>query len=111
MMATPTLGYPSITTAILALRQQSKSDDEIARLLKMKPCRVRLFARATTDRKPRNPWGRITIDRELARPLEEAAQRRGLLLGQLVARIVETVANDEHGLVNAILDDGIADDG
>lgn len=93
----PTLGHPSRTAAIQALRRERKTEGEIARLIGIKPNTVSsLLARA----KKRGSAGRGSTPRlrlrgELLLDLAEAAEARGVSPAQLAEQILRAVIADD----------------
>jgi hypothetical protein len=98
----PVLGYPSMTAAILAMREKGMDIRVIAEKLDISPKTAQdiehsgLKTRAGQKRKDALPAAIVTA-------LERHAQRRGLTVWQLAVRILATVAADD--LVDAVLDD------
>lgn len=110
--AKPTLGYPSRTAAVLALRGQGLSDVEIGERIGIGQSAVSALACSyerdlsrKRDLQPAGTHGRnILIPRTVLVELLPHAGRRGISINDLVRRIVEAVATDH--LVDAVLDDG-----
>lgn len=105
----PTLGYPSRSAAVVALRSQGLSTRVIAGRIGIPETTVaalehsagRSRARA---RRPAEANGRtILFSVDVLDSLRDHAGRRGVHVNTLVKRIVETVADED--LVDAILDD------
>lgn len=107
----PTLGWPTRTDAVLALRAQGKTSLEIAGMIGIPHKTVAALEHSAARRRaPRNDAvaggaGRAVLfdPRVLAR-LGPNAASRGITTNELARRIVEAVACDN--LVDAILDDG-----
>lgn len=109
--AIPTLGYPSRTAAIEALRAQHLDTRAIARKIGISPkdvaaleaskVRTRKQRGASYDR-PTN--ASITIDPDLRMALRPHAIRRDVSVERLARRIIDTVAYED--MVDAVLDDG-----
>ena len=99
---TPVRGYPSIIAAVSAMRAAGKSPRETADELSIPIETVyQMHSRAAA----RGRWRRVHISVDGIEALREHADRRGMSVNQLCARIIETVADDDS-LVNAVLDDG-----
>lgn len=104
--AKPTLGYPSRTAAVLALRSQGLDDVEIA-------CRIGIRREAVSAlawsaegrrRRPAEANGRTVVFpvTVLARLIPYAAAR-SISTNELARRIVEAAVDDS--IVDAVLDD------
>lgn len=109
----PTLGYPSRTAAIEALRAKGLGTHQIAYRIGISPKDVAaLEASKQRTRKqrghycarPRPDNASIAIDPELRMALRPHAIARDLSVTALARRIIETVAHED--MVDAVLDDG-----
>lgn len=106
----PTLGYPSRTAAIEALRAQHLDTHAIARKIGISPKDVSaLESSKQRTRKQRGAsYGRpnmatITIDPELRMALRPHAIKRDMSVEALSRQILDTVAHE--GMIDAVLDD------
>lgn len=114
MGAKPTLGYPSRTEAVIALRQQGLSTTDIAGRIGISPGTVTaLECSAQRSAKPRGvrpaeQHGRtIVFPIDVLEALRPYALRRQLTVNALARRLIETIADD--GMVDAILDDELTE--
>lgn len=98
-----TLGYKSRTEAILALREDGKSTEEIAAAVGKKPAQVINIELAAQRRKARNTGLRLELPEHLLPRLAPHAIRRRMTARGLAFRLLETAL--EADLVDAILDD------
>lgn len=102
----PTLGYPSRTDAVLALRRQGRTTREIAQTLgiEMKTVAALECSAArrggSTATNPRHSYGISLGTRQRLRP---HAARRGMTVDHLIIALVDQVA--EADLVDTVLDD------
>lgn len=103
----PTLGYPSQTAAVLALRERGWKTDDIARRLGVAYSRVTSLELAATKAAVRRRDLGIRLPQELTRKLAPHALDRGLSATGLASKIITTVL--EEGLLTAVLDDGGSD--
>jgi len=105
----PTLGYPSRTEAVLALRGKGLDTSEIAESIGIEiktvvalECSAARSARR--HKRPSEQQGRtIVFPVDVLGSLRPHAQARGITVNKMVRDIVAAVADDE--LVDAILDD------
>lgn len=108
MSAKPTLGYASRTDAVIALRRQSLSTNEIAARLGIEHKTVTALehsaGRPRRRPRPAEEMGRtILFPIDILDALRPHAARRGMHVNQLARRIVEQVVDD--GIVDAVMDD------
>jgi transcriptional regulator len=99
----PTLGYPSRTAAIFALKAQGKTEKQIAAELGMaegsissmiwKHRRRRAFIENAVP---------LTIDGNLRADLEREARKRGVYVPTLINQLLRAIVVDK--LVSAVLD-------
>jgi len=110
--AIPCLGYPSRTSAVLALRGQGLSTREIARRIGIAEKTVSALegSASRTDRGAGQGLGRSTlkqhtvcIDNDVLQTLRPHAERRDVSVNQLVRDLLRILADDS--LVDALLDD------
>jgi hypothetical protein len=103
--AKPTLGYPSRTAAVLALRAQRLPTDAIARRIGISPKTVVALECSADRSRQLVADGNQTIlfSGELLEDLRPHAARRGISVRQLARLIVETAV--DHDLIDALLDD------
>lgn len=106
-MGKETLGYPTRTAAVQALRREGRTTGEIARLIGIEVKTVAaLEASASRWRavssKPTTPAS-FAIPLNTRVRLRPDAARRGVSVDRLVLMLVDAVA--EGGLVDAVLDD------
>lgn len=101
----PTLGYPSRTEAVLALRRDKLPTSAIAARIGIEPKTVvALEASASRSRVLVSEGYRtIIFSPDVLRRLRPAAAQRDVTVNELVRRIVDAVVDD--GLVEAVLDD------
>jgi len=108
-MAIPSLGYPSMTAAAVALSDEGASDREIADKLEIEPHRVQALIRQATERAKRAAEGKVPNYLAVFLPeravLLPAAEARNISISELVRRIVLATAQD--GFIDAVLDDGV----
>lgn len=104
--AKPTLGYPSRTAAVRALRAQQMPTAAIARRLGIElKTVVALECSADRCRQLVADGNRtVLFSGELIEDLRPHAAKRGLTVNRLVRLIVETAV--DHDLITALLDDG-----
>lgn len=106
----PTLGYPSRTAAVLALRARGYSRGKVAALIGIPDTTVAALEvsgrRAGKRRqRPAEQNGRtIVFPRDVLDRLHPHAAERDITANELARRIVETVLDE--GLIRAVLDDG-----
>lgn len=103
----PTMGYPSRTAAVLALRQEGKDTGEISAVLDIPPGTIAALEASATRMRARRPAetnGRtVVFPTDILDRLRPHAERRGISCNELARRIVDTAIED--GMVDAILDD------
>jgi hypothetical protein len=107
----PTLGYPSRTAAVLALRQQRLTTAEIGARIGIPPQTVaaleastrreRGLSSASEDRGER--YRTVLFPIELLRDLRPHAVKRDITVNELARQIVEAAIQGK--LVDAVLDD------
>jgi hypothetical protein len=104
----PTLGYPSRTEAVLALRRQQLTTHAIAERIGIQPKTVlSLETSATRSLRRRSQNCRtVVFPIDLLNALGPHAARRGVSANELARRVVEAALDDK--LIDAVLDD--ADD-
>lgn len=117
-MAVPTLGYPSRTEAVLALKSQGLATEAIADRIGISASAVTgLVASAGRSKYRRKAWMEIgetsiagnhfmevRFPQTTLRQLRPHASRRGISVVTLIQRIVGEVASS--AIVDAVLDDG-----
>lgn len=109
MSKKPTLGYPSRTEAVLALREQGISTKEIAKRIGIATSTVVALEHSAgcspkRAERPSEKLGRtIVVPIDVLDTLKPHATKRGISVNALVRRIVETVSDDD--LVDGVLDD------
>ncbi len=108
MRPKPTLGYPSRTAAVQALRRQNVDTAGIARRIGIHPkAVVALEASARRTRAIVAEGNRtVLFPKDTLDRLAFAAADRAISANELARRIVETVIDD--GLIDAVLDDGLS---
>lgn len=102
----PTLGYPTRTAAVEALREQRLSTGEIAARIGISRAAVTALEHSAGRRKtrPAEQLGRtVLFPADVLEALRPHAERRGVHPNALARRIVECVVDDD--LVDAVLDD------
>lgn len=108
MSAKPTLGYPSRTDAVLALRAQRMTTAQIADAIGI-PDKTVLALEHSAGRARRSPRPVEQLCRTVLFPtdvldsLAKHAARRGVHVNSLARLIVETVVDED--LVDSVLDD------
>lgn len=108
----PTLGFPSRTDAVIALRAQGLSSREISEQIGISTATITALEHSAgrSERRKRRPaeeHGRtVLFPTDVLNALAPHAARRGMHINALARLIVETVVDDE--MVDAVLDD--ADD-
>jgi len=108
----PTLGFETRTEAVVALRGEGKSREEVARELKTTANNVKnleAYAAKTpavlkARRKQQQDRRRITISDPTVDTLERHALARSITFQELARRLLDAIARD--GLVDNVLDDG-----
>ena len=97
----PTLGFPSRTAAIAALRARDLSTDAIARTIGIAPGTVKAL-----EAKARRRAGlhQISVPLDVVNRLSPLAAARGVTAAALAATILQTAVDED--LVDAVLDDG-----
>lgn len=107
MTAKATLGYPSRTAAVLALRGHGYSTRQIAEAIGIRESTVSALEHsAARARKPRpaEQLGRAVIfPVDILNALCPHAARRGIAANSLARLIVTTVVDE--GMIDAVLDD------
>jgi hypothetical protein len=108
MTAKPSLGYPTRTDAVLALRRRGLTTREIGTSLGIDPKTVTALehsaGRAVRKPRPAEELCRtVLFPVEILAALGPHAARRGMHPNQLARLIVEQVVDDR--LVDAVLDD------
>ena len=106
-MSTPTLGYPTRTEAVVALREKGVSISDIAAqmgIAKSTVSALYCFSRGTRKRVKSSPFGRIEVPREMLENLVSHAKKRHVNVNRLATMIIRAVV--EGSLVDAVLDDG-----
>lgn len=104
MSSKPTLGYPSRTAAVLALRAQRLPTDKIAARIGIEPKTViALEVSAGRARHMAQSCRTVLFPLDVLDQLGPHAARRGTTANELARRIVETVLDDK--MVDAVLDD------
>ena len=98
----PVLGFPSKTAAAAALRKKGVPLAKIAEALDTTPQAVGALL-AGVRRRQRLREIRLAVARETFDGLALHARRRGIGVGELARRLLETIADDD--MVDAILDD------
>jgi hypothetical protein len=101
----PTLGYPSRTEAVLALRKERLSTAAIAQRVGIEPKIVTaLEASGKRSRELASDGYRtVLFPPDLLRRLRPFAVRRDVSVNELARRIIEAAVDD--GIVDAVLDD------
>lgn len=104
----PTLGYPTRTAAVLALRDQKLTTRQIAKRIGITVSAVtgieHSAGRPTRKPRPAEQMGRtVLFPVDVLACLGPHAAKRGIHVNQLARRIVETVADEN--IVDAVLDD------
>lgn len=98
----PTLGYPSLTDAVVALRAEGLTQAQVAARIGIRPANVSALecqARRCRDRSERIVAFRaVLLDRLLPH-----ARQRGISTHEMARQIVETVI--EADIVDAVMDD------
>lgn len=104
--AKPCLGYPSRTEAVLALRDQGKSNKLIAHKIGISPSTVGalISSRKHTRRAVLNQKT-VKIDNDVLEKLRPVAAARGIEVNQLCCNLLALIADD--GLTDAVLDDAL----
>jgi hypothetical protein len=105
MRATPTLGYPSRTAAVLALRSNGMSTEAIAARIGIEEKTV-LALEASGKRSRQlvaDGGGTILLPPDIMVRLRRVAAHRTMSAGELARRIIEVVLDD--GIVDAVLDE------
>lgn len=108
MSAIPTLGYPSRTEAVLALRAQRLSTRQIAHAIGIEQKTV-LALEHSAGRKTRAPRPAEQLGRTIVFPVDVLdalaphAAKRGVHVNSLARLIVTTVVDED--LVDSVLDD------
>ena len=105
----PTLGYPSLTEAVWALKQQGKTPAEIAAAIDrpLKSVKALTISAARADHRRAAPAERngrtVLFPADVLDRLRWAAGKRAVSVNELARRIVETAVDDN--MIDAILDD------
>ena len=108
--AIPTLGYPSRTAAVMALRKKKISNREIAARIGIPEKNVAALAasgrRAKKTRRSSNKKA-VYFKTATLLALYPAAKERAISIDELLNRLADTLANDRDGLtlIDNILDD------
>jgi len=103
----PTLGYPSRTDAVVALRKQGRSDRQIAAAIGIEVPAVAALAcsaRRTKGMRATDHSRTIVVPNDILDRLRPAAARRGVAVNVLVRDLLDVIADDS--LCDAILEDG-----
>ena len=100
-MAKPTLGYRSVTEAVLALRAEGKTHHQIAEALDATPSEVINLAYKGSRVAKRRAG--IDIPSTTLKRLRKAAVARGVCAERLAVRILNVVAIE--GMIDSVLDD------
>lgn len=107
----PTLGYPSRTAAIHALRAQGLSTRQIAEAIGIPTQRVSALElngggeRRLREEPPSEQLGRVvTVSIDVLDALSPHAARRGMHVNSLARKIITTVVREN--MIDAVLDDG-----
>ena len=106
--AKPTLGYPTRTAAVVALRAAGLSSAAIAERIGISTATVTALEHSAGRRKqpsrPAKQLGRtVLFPTDVLDALRPHAARRGMHSNHLARLIVETVVDE--GMVDAVLDD------
>ena len=105
----PTLGYPSRTAAVVALRQEGLDSQEIAHRIGISTATVAALEHSATRSQGRKNQtaeanGRtVLLSLDAIERLRPHASKRGITANELARRIVDVVTDD--GMVDAVLDD------
>lgn len=99
---TPTLGYPSRSAAVTALRKECRSTREIAELIGVTQKTVLAMDQYNRSKATRNHQ-LIKVSPEVFQSLVRASRKRHLPVEQLTNRVLEIIVGD--GLLEAIIDD------
>lgn len=106
-MAKETLGYPTRTAAVQALRRKGRTTREIAKLIGIEAKTVvaleasaNRWKKASSVNAPSNDFA-IPLNTRMA--LRAHAARRGISVDRLILMLVDAVA--DGNLVDAVLDD------
>jgi predicted transcriptional regulator len=99
---TPTLGYPSRSAAVAALRKECKSTREIAELIGVSQKVVLAMDQYNRSKLTRNHQ-MIKVSPDVYKALVRSSRKRHLRVEQLTNRVLEIIVND--GLLEAVLDD------
>lgn len=98
----PVLGYPSTTAAILAMRVEQRSTQEIAEAVGLQPSLVLQREYQARNAVKRTSHRQITLTRTLTLQLEAEAQRLAMSPARLAHLLLSILV--EEGLAPAILD-------
>ncbi len=106
---TPTLGYPSLTAAVDALKQQGFPPRAIAAQIGCEIAKVTSVLKNARERERlRKPApgaaATVTLPPDLVAALRPHAEVRGMPPAELARKIVEEAV--KGGLIDAVLDDG-----
>ena len=103
----PTLGYPSRTAAVSALRNAGHDTKQIAARIGISEANVTALEASASRPRPMRPAeaiGRtVLFPIDVLDRLKPYAERRRVTVNELARRIVETVADE--GMIDAVLDD------
>lgn len=100
----PTLGFPSRTDAVVALRGKHLSTKEIADRIGIRQSTVvALELSASRSRRREQSCRTVLFPIDLLVQLSKHAARRGCSINELARRIVDTVVDEN--IVDAVLDD------
>ncbi len=100
----PTLGYPTRTDAVIALRKLNMTDVQIAEQLGIHPNTVSALIHSHKRKRQADELQRtVRVDIDAIEQLRPAAEARGIQPNELIRRLVATIADE--GLTDAILDD------
>lgn len=104
----PTLGYPSRTAAVMALRKKGMTDAAIAERMGIDINAVSaLAASGRRAKRPAEVQGKtVVFPIDILDRLRPHADRRGISCNELARRLIETAIDE--GMIDAVLDDEVA---